>query len=90
MTTRKHAFAFIKSILNGVKWKEGYEIPGPISMKRVKLCDMLPFDDGGALERLERYEMMADNLEPGFIWQKRREYAHEMVQSMPMYSGMYA
>ncbi|KAK1943124.1 hypothetical protein P3T76_005761 [Phytophthora citrophthora] len=64
-------------------------IPGPF--KPIKVDDFLPQpDDGQAEEMMERYELMADVVEPEFLMARRMEYAQHMVQSMPMYSHMYA
>ena len=39
---------------------------------------------------MERYELMADVVEPEFLMARRMEYAQHLVQSMPMYAHMYA
>ena len=64
-------------------------IPGPF--KTIKVDDFLPqLDDGRAEEMMERYELMADVVEPEFLMARRMEYAQHLVQSMPMYAHMYA
>ncbi|KAK1935751.1 hypothetical protein P3T76_010446 [Phytophthora citrophthora] len=64
-------------------------IPGPF--KTIKVDDFLPQpDDDRAEEMMERYELMADVVEPEFLMARRMEYAQHVVQSMPMYAHMYA
>ncbi|KAG2866965.1 hypothetical protein PC113_g2396 [Phytophthora cactorum] len=64
-------------------------IPGPF--KTIKVDDFLPQpDDDHAEEMMERYELMADVVEPEFLMARRMEYAQHVVQSMPMYAHMYA
>ncbi|GMF09976.1 unnamed protein product [Phytophthora lilii] len=64
-------------------------IPGPF--KTIKVDDFLPQpDDARAEEMMERYELMADVVEPEFLMARRMEYVQHVVQSMPMYAHMYA
>ncbi|GMF36587.1 unnamed protein product [Phytophthora lilii] len=64
-------------------------IPGPF--KTIKVDDFLPQpDDDRVEEMMERYELMADVVEPEFLMARRMEYAQHVVQSMPMYAHMYA
>ena len=58
-------------------------------LKKLKVDDFLPMPSDGADEMMERYELMADELEPEFLTERRMEYAQHLVQSMPMYAHMY-
>jgi hypothetical protein len=59
-------------------------------LKRLKMDDFLPMPSDGADEMMERYELMADELDPEFLTERRIEYAQHLVKSMPMYAHMYA
>ncbi|EEY65451.1 Crinkler (CRN) family protein [Phytophthora infestans T30-4] len=62
----------------------------PGSFKTIKVDDFLPQPgDARAEEMMERYELMADVVEPEFLMARRMDYARQLVQSMPMYSYMY-
>jgi hypothetical protein len=62
----------------------------PVPLKTIKVDDFLPQPvDASAEEMMERYELMADMVEPEFLMARRMEYAQRMVQSMPMYAHMY-
>ncbi|KAE9242870.1 hypothetical protein PF002_g8532 [Phytophthora fragariae] len=55
-------------------------------LNKLKVDDFLPMPRDGADEMMERYELMADVLEPEFLAERRMEYAQHLVQSMPMYA----
>jgi hypothetical protein len=59
------------------------------SLKRQKLLELVPVSDNGATELLERYELMADELSPEFLRDRRIEYALDRVKEMPIYSGLF-
>jgi hypothetical protein len=88
----KNAFEFIEATV--LQRTESRQItlsfiPGPF--KVIKVDDFLPqLVDAGAEEMMERYELMADVVEPEFLMARREEYAQHLVQSMPMYAHMYA
>nr|AFB18282.1 crinkling and necrosis inducing protein 8 [Phytophthora capsici] len=63
-------------------------IPGPFKIIKVDEFLLQP-DDGYAEEMMERYELMADVVEPEFLMARRAEYAQHLVQSMPMYAHTF-
>jgi hypothetical protein len=62
-------------------------IPRPL--KRLRVDDFLPMPSDGAYEMMERYELMADELEPDFLTERLIEYMQHLVQTMPAYAHMY-
>ncbi|KAI9905465.1 hypothetical protein PsorP6_014246 [Peronosclerospora sorghi] len=88
----KNAFQFIEAAaLNRTKSppRPPSFIPGPITI--LKVDEFLPQPvDANAEEMMERYELMADVVEPEFLAARRMEYGQHMVQSMPMYAHMFA
>ncbi|OWY96453.1 Crinkler (CRN) [Phytophthora megakarya] len=88
----KNAFRFIEAAV--LRRTESAPLPPsfiPEPFKTIKVDDFLPQpDDDRAEEMMERYELMADVLEPEFLMARRMEYAQHVVQSMPMYAHMYA
>ncbi|EEY55109.1 crinkler (CRN) family protein, partial [Phytophthora infestans T30-4] len=87
----KNAFRFIEAAV--LRRTESAPPPPsfmPGSVKTIKVDDFLPQPgDARAEEMMERYELMADVVEPEFLMAKRADYARQLVQSMPMYSYMY-
>jgi hypothetical protein len=82
----------IDFIMAAVSEREGtFRVPfiAP-PLKKLKVDDFLPMPSDGADEMMERYELLADELEPEFLMERRMEYAQHLVQSMPMYAHMYA
>ncbi|CAK4616742.1 unnamed protein product [Aphanomyces euteiches] len=60
-------------------------------LTRLKVDDFLSQQvDATAEEMMERWELMADVVEPEFLMARRTEYAQQLVQSMPTYAHMYA
>ncbi|KAG6592650.1 Crinkler (CRN) family protein [Phytophthora cinnamomi] len=88
----KNAFRFIEAAV--LRRTESAPLPPsfiPEPFKTIKVDDFLPQpDDDRAEEMMERYELMADVVEPEFLMARRMEYAQHVVQSMPMYAHMYA
>jgi hypothetical protein len=87
----KNAFEFIKAaVLNRT---ESPPLPPsfiPGAFKTIKVDDFLPHPvDARAEEMMERYELMADVVEPEFLIARRIEYGQHLVQSMPLYAHMY-
>ncbi|KAG9406237.1 hypothetical protein AC1031_002561 [Aphanomyces cochlioides] len=59
-------------------------------LTKLKVDDFLSQQvDAAAEEMMERWELMADVVEPEFLM-RGIEYAQQLVQSMPMYAHMYA
>ncbi|EEY52986.1 Crinkler (CRN) family protein [Phytophthora infestans T30-4] len=87
----KNAFRFIEAAV--LRRTESAPPPPsfmPGSFKTIKVDDFLPQPvDARAEEMMERYELMADVVEPEFLMARRMDYARQLVQSMPMYSYMY-
>ncbi len=82
-----NAMNFIREIIDG-DWKEGFQssfIPSQ-KFKRIKINDHMPiyFDT----EEIERYELMADTLDPDFLHQKRMEFAQKIVEHTSTYQSM--
>ncbi|EEY65439.1 Crinkler (CRN) family protein [Phytophthora infestans T30-4] len=87
----KNAFRFIEAAVLG-RTDSAPPPPSfmPGSFKIIKVDDFLPQPvDARAEEMMERYELMADVVEPEFLMARRMDYARQLVQSMPMYSYMY-
>nr|AAY43408.1 CRN-like CRN14 [Phytophthora infestans] len=87
----KNAFRFIEAAVLG-RTDSAPPPPSfmPGSFKTIKVDDFLPQPvDARAEEMMERYELMADVVEPEFLMARRMDYARQLVQSMPMYSYMY-
>ena len=84
----KSGFAFIEAVI----LEQDNQISIPFvtparPMKRLKIDDFLPELDDGAYEELERYELMADSLEPSFLNERRMEYAEHLVKNTPIFAG---
>lgn len=63
-----------------------FQVPSiPPPLKPLKIDGFLPMPSDGTDELMERNELMADELKPEFLAGRRIEYAHHLVQSMPMY-----
>lgn len=88
----KNAFKFLETfVLEGPR-STPFRLPFlPQPVKNLKVDDFLPMPvDTRAEEMMERYELMADVVEPGFLMARRMEYGQHLVQSMPVYAHMYA
>uniref|UniRef100_K3X578 Uncharacterized protein n=1 Tax=Globisporangium ultimum (strain ATCC 200006 / CBS 805.95 / DAOM BR144) TaxID=431595 RepID=K3X578_GLOUD len=92
MTLRhpKNAFVFIEA---AVAEREG-SIPfhvlfTPRLLKKLKLGDFVFQSDDGADEQMEKWELMADELDPEFLQARRAEYAAHLVRPMPMYARTF-
>ena len=59
-------------------------------VKRQKLKNLVPASDDGAGELLERYQLMADELSPEFLLERKIEYFHNLIGQMPIHSHMYS
>lgn len=84
----KNAFRFIEATVLS-RTESAPPLPSfiPEPFKTLKVDDFLPQpDDGHAEEMMERYELIADVVEPEFLMARRMEYGQHLVQSMPMYS----
>ncbi|KAG6948815.1 hypothetical protein JG688_00014927, partial [Phytophthora aleatoria] len=86
----KNAFDLIAAAIAEPASSKPFSVPfisRPLT--KFKIDDFLPMPDDGADEMMERYELMADVVEPEFLMARRMEYAPQLVQSMPMYAHMY-
>ncbi|GMF19806.1 unnamed protein product [Phytophthora lilii] len=81
----KNAIDFIVATVSEREGSIPFRVPfiAP-PLKKLKVDDFLPMPSDGADEMMERYELMADELEPEFLTERRMEYAQHLVQSMPM------
>jgi hypothetical protein len=67
----KNAVLLIEKL---VKRGNSTEIDLDLKVKVLKIDDFLSLSDDGTDELMERYELMADHLEPESLMQKRLEY----------------
>lgn len=88
----KNAFKFLETFVLGGPRSTPFRLPFlPQPVKNLRVDDFLPMPvDTRAEEMMERYELMADVVEPEFLMARRMEYGQQLVQSMPMYAHMYA
>ncbi|CAK4671669.1 unnamed protein product [Aphanomyces euteiches] len=63
------------------------ESPRPLKRQKLRPSPT-GCDNAAAAEMLERYELMADQLDPKFLQQQRIAYAFELVKQMPIHSAM--
>ncbi|KAH9183674.1 hypothetical protein AeNC1_014352 [Aphanomyces euteiches] len=63
------------------------ESPRPLKRQKLRPSPT-GCDNAAAAEMLERYELMADQLDPKFFQQQRIAYAFELVKQMPIHSAM--
>ncbi|GMF27384.1 unnamed protein product [Phytophthora lilii] len=86
----KNAIDFIVAAVSNKESSAPFRVPfiGP-PLKKLKVDDFFPMPSDGADEMMERYELMADELEPEFLAEKRMEYAQHLVQSMLMYAHIH-
>ncbi|CAK4527096.1 unnamed protein product [Aphanomyces euteiches] len=88
----KNAFDFLEAVALA-QTKSPPPPPSFITypITRLKVDDFLSQQvDAAAEEMMERYESMADVLEPELLMASRMEYGQHLVQSMPMFAHMYA
>ncbi|KAH7467148.1 Crinkler effector protein 1 [Phytophthora ramorum] len=86
----ENAFDFIAAAVAEPASSKPFSVPFiGRELTKFKIDDFLPMPDDGADEMMERYELMADVVEPEFLMERRMEYARQLVQSMPMYAHMY-
>ncbi|KAG6619957.1 Crinkler (CRN) family protein [Phytophthora cinnamomi] len=86
----ENAFDFIAAAVADPASSKPFSVPFiGRELTKFKIDDFLPMPDDGADEMMERYELMADVVEPEFLMARRMEYARQLVQSMPMYAHMY-
>ncbi|KAF1322411.1 hypothetical protein FI667_g11367, partial [Globisporangium splendens] len=86
-----NAFKFLAAAVADTDSAQPFTVPFiDRTFTKFKIDDFLPMPDDGADEMMERYELMADSLEPEFLMARRMEYAQHLVQSMPMYAHMYS
>ncbi|KAE8878259.1 hypothetical protein PF005_g22359 [Phytophthora fragariae] len=85
----KNAFDFIAAAVAEPASSKPFSVPFiGRELTKFKIDDFLPMPDDGADEMMERYELMADVVEPEFLMARRMEYGRQLVQSMPMYAHM--
>ncbi|KAE9036717.1 hypothetical protein PR003_g6951 [Phytophthora rubi] len=86
----KNAFDFIAKAVVEPASSKPFRVPFiGRELTKFKIDDFLPMPDDGADEMMERYELMADVVEPEFLMARRMDYARQLVQSMPMYADLY-
>ncbi|DBA04862.1 TPA: hypothetical protein N0F65_004499, partial [Lagenidium giganteum] len=76
----KNAIVFIVAAVSEREGSVPFRVPfiAP-PLKKLKVDDFLPMPSDGADEMMERYELMADELEPKFLTERRIEYAQHLV-----------
>ncbi|OQS02386.1 Crinkler (CRN) family protein [Thraustotheca clavata] len=84
----------MKEIMSGRTMDTEESIEMPITLverapKRQRLIKSNKQGNSAAAEMLERYELMADELEPEFLQKQRIEYAFNLVRQTPLFSSMY-
>ncbi|GMF66126.1 unnamed protein product [Phytophthora lilii] len=85
----KNAFDFIAAAVAELANLKPFSVPFiGRELTKFKIGDFLPMPDDGADEMMERYELMADVVEPEFLMARRKEYARHLAQSRPMHAHM--